>query len=239
MNRFIMILILDWPLLFVSGQDNLCNCKADQKSIFESVLTGESFQMKKTSGNQLFRDSSFNGDIILTSGDTVRNKKIGYNGYEDELIWTMPVSLRMIKVDKETVDKFILDKDEEPVAFKHLRGTTSDERKIDLFARVLLEDSISLYATNNIRFDEKIENNDGSVITLIDRIEPVSPVYYLGLRNNKYLEVKHLRKKYLYVTLPEYKDAIRNILTRMHQPLRNERDLIRIVQLFNVYKIIK
>jgi hypothetical protein len=196
--------------------------------------------MKKTSGNQLFRDSSFNGDIILSSGDTVRNKQIGYNGYEDELIWTMPISLRMIKVDKETVNEFILyNKDDEPVAFKHLHGTTAGDRKIDFFARVLLEESISLFATHNIRFNEKIEHNDGSVITLIDRIEPVPPVYYIGLNNNKYLEVKHLRKKFLYAALPDYKDAIRTILIKHHQPLRNERDLIRIVQLFNVYKIIK
>jgi hypothetical protein len=196
--------------------------------------------MKKTSGNQLFRDGSFNGDIILTSGDTVRNKQISYNAYEDELIWTMPVSLRMIKVDKETINKFIFyNKDDEPVAFSHLRGTTAGDRKVDFFARVMLEDSISLYATYNIRFDEKIEHNDGSVITLIDRIEPVPPVYYLGLNNNKYIEVKHLRKKYLYATMPEYKDAIRNILIKQHQPLRNERDMIRIVQLFNAYKIIR
>lgn len=232
---------MEWPLLFASGQFDLCNCKVDQRSLFESVLTGQSFQLKKTSGNQLFRDGSFNGDIILTSGDTVRDKQIGYNGYEDELIWTMPGSFRFIKVDKETVDKFILyNKDDEmPVAFKHLLGTTSGDRKIDFFAQSLLEDSLSLYATHNIRFDEKIEHNDGSVITLIDRIEPVPPVYYLGLRNNKYIEVKHLRKKYLYITLPDYKDAIRTILIKHHQPLRNERDLIRIVQLFNVYKIIK
>jgi len=197
--------------------------------------------MKKTSGNQFFHDGSFKGDIILTSGDTVRNKQIGYNGYEDELIWTMPGSLRMIEVDKETVARFILHTadDEIPVAFKHLHGTTSADRKVDFFARILLEDSISLYATHNIQFDEKIEHNDGSAVTLIDRIEPIPSVYYLGLNNNNYLEIKHLRKKYLYITLPDYKDAIRTILIKHHQPLRNERDLIRIVQLFNVYKIIK
>jgi hypothetical protein len=197
--------------------------------------------MKNTSGNQLFMDGSFNGDIILTSGDTIREKQIGYNGYEDELIWTMPNSLRMIKVDKETVNKFILyNKGSQiHVAFKHLRGTNAGNRKIDFFAQVLLEDSISLYATHNIQFDEKIEHNDGGVITLIDRIEPLPPVYYLALSNNKYLEVRHLRKKYLYLALPDQKDAIISVLIKHHQPLRNERDLIRIVQLFNVYKMVK
>jgi hypothetical protein len=233
--------MLEWPMLFVSGQDDLCNCKVDQRSLFESVLTGQSFQMKKTSGNQFFNDGSFNGDVILTSGDTVRNKQIGYNGYEDKLIWTMPRSLQMIEVDKETVAEFVFHNtnDKIPVAFKHLRGTTARDRRIDFFARVLLEDSISLYATHNIRFDEKIESKDGTAVTLIDMIEPIPPIYYLGLNNNKYLEVKHLRKKYLYIALPDYKDAIRTILIKHHQRLRNERDLIRVVQLFNVYKIIK
>lgn len=238
MNRILIMLILLGPLLFVSGQGDQCNCRVDQHQIFEAVLTGQAFQMKKTSGNQLFRDGSFRGDIILVTGDTVRDKQIGYNSYEDELIWTMPVTSRMIKVDKEQVEKFILNNtdDEDPVAFGHLQGTTAGDRKIDLFAQVLLEDSISLYATHTIQFVEKIEHNDGSVITLVDKIEPISPVYYIRLPD-KYLEVKHLRKKYLYIALPDYKDAIKALLIRQHQPLRKERDLIRIVQLFNKYRI--
>jgi hypothetical protein len=211
----------------------------DQHSLFEAVLTGQAFQMKKTSGNQLFRDGSFSGDIILITGDTVRDKQIGYNSYEDELIWTMPVTSRMIKVDKEQVEKFILNNtdNEISVAFRHLQGTTTGDRKIDLFAQILLEDSISLYATHTIKFVEKIEHNDGSVITLVDKIEPISPVYYIGLPGNNYVEVKHLRKKYIYTALPDYKDAIKSLLIRHHQTLRKERDLIRIVQLFNKYRI--
>lgn len=239
MNRILIMLILLGPLIFVSGQSDQCNCRMDQNSLFEAKLTGQAFQMKKTSGNQLFKDGSFSGDIILITGDTVRDKQIGYNSYEDELIWTMPVTSRMIKVDKEQVEKFILNNtdDEIPVSFRHLQGTTAGERQIDLFARVLLEDSISLYVTHTIQFVEKIEHNDGSVITLVDKIEPISPVYYMGLPRNKYIEVKHLRKKYIYVALPEYKDTIKALLIRHHQTLRKERDLIRIVQLFNKYRI--
>lgn len=252
MKRYIIILLLQLPVLLLSGQADLCNTTINQRSLFEAVLTGQSFQMKRTIGSQLFRDDSFRGDIILTSGDTVRNKLIAYNAYQDEIIWTMPGKMSAIKVDREQVEKFILHDiydvekfilhntyDEVPVVFRHLHGTIEGNRQIDFYAQILLEDTLSLYATRNINSAGKIEQEAGGINTFIDKIEPIPPVYYFGLPDNKYLEIKYLRKKSIYNALPYYKEAIRALLIGHHQTLRNENDLIRIVQLFNEYKIIK
>jgi hypothetical protein len=241
MKRYLIILIMQCLSLLLIGQDNIYYKTFDQRSLFEAVLTGCPFQMKKTNGNQFFPEGSFTGDIILTSGDTVSNKLISYNGYEDELIWTISDNMRKIKVDREQVDKFVFHNidNKGPVIFRHLHGKLAGNRQIDFFAQELLEDTFSLYVTHVIGFDEKIEQKAGDNNTLVDRIEPIPPVYYIGLPENNFQKIKFLRKKSLYNSFPEYKEAIRTLLIQHHQPLRNERDLIRIVQLFNVYKIIK
>jgi hypothetical protein len=241
MKRFIIILLLHLPMMLLSGQDSLCNCTVDQRSLFETVLTGRHFQMKRTSGNQLFRDGSFRGDIILASGDTVSDKLISYNGYEDELIWTMSGNMNMIKVDKEQVDKFVIHTDDgnPPVTFKHLQGTIAGNRQINLYAQILFEDTISLYATHNFYLVEKVERETGGKINYIDRIEPSPTICYIRLKDNKYLVLRYFRKNSLYNIFPDYKEEIRALMNRHHQPLRNENDLVAIVRLLNENSIIK
>ena len=240
MKKFIIILLLQWPISLASGQRDPCIKIVDQRSLFEVALTGQSYQMERTIGSQLFMDGSFKGDIILASGDTVRNKLIGYNGFLDELIWTMPDNMSLIRVDKEHVDKFILYNinDQQNVVFRLLHRTTTGNKQIDFFAQILLEDTLSLYATRNSEVVDKIEKKTGNIITFIDRIEPVPPVYYIGLPDNKFLII-NLRKKSLYNTLPDSKEAIKTLLIQHHQPLRNENDLIRVVKLLNENGIIK
>ena len=239
MNKIIITLLMQLQTLILFGQNDFCNCRMDQRSLFETLLTGQKFQMKKTYGSQQFPDGTFMGDIILTSGDTVRNKQISYNGYEDELIWTLPVTMSMIKVDKKRVNKFMIYvySNEEPMGFRHLSGITSGKKQVDFFAEILLEDSLSLYARHIIQFVEKIEQDNEKIITLIDKIELLSPVFYIRLPDNTYLEIKHLRKRSLYSALPDYKESIRSLLNQHHQGLRKERDLIHIIQLINKFGI--
>lgn len=240
MNRFIMILMFHFPVLVLSGQEDFCNFCVDQRSLFEASLTGQIYQMKATIGSQIFMNGTFPGDIILVSGDTVRNKQISYNGYHDELIWTGSVNNNMIKVDKEQVGKFILHINNfgTTVAFRHLNGTT-ENRKIDFFAQILVEDSLSLFATRNSHRIEKSEQGNEDFTTYIDRIEPIVPVYYIGLPHNKFLSFKQIRKKSLYDTFPAYKEEIKTLLNQHHQALRNESDLIHVMQLLNKYSIIR
>jgi len=239
MKRFIFILLFQWPVFLLSGQDDICNCTVDQRSLFEAALTGQTCQIEKTVGSQLFRDSWFNGDIILISGDTVRDEQIGYNGYHDELIWRMLSNMSLIRVDREQVGRFILHNNQQSIIFKHLQGTISGHRKIDFFAQILVEDTISLFVTRIIQLVDKVEEKSGGNIIYIDRIEPAPPVYYICLPHNKFLVMRYLRKKKLYDTFPDNKEAIRTILIQHHQTLRKENDLLQIVQLLNKYEVIK
>jgi hypothetical protein len=239
MKRFIFVLLLQWPLLLLFSQDEICSRTVDQRSLFEAALTGQPCQIKKTIGSQLFRDSWFTGDIILTSGDTVRDKQIGYNGYQDELIWRM-LNMSLTRVDKKQVDRFILySNNKQPLIFRHLHGTIPGNRQIDFFAQILVEDTISLYVTRNIQLVDKAEQEAGGAIIYIGRIEPAPPVYYIGLPHNEFLVMRYLKKKLLYDTFSKNKEALRTLMIQHHQTLRKENDLLQIVQLLNKYDVIK
>jgi hypothetical protein len=239
MKRFIIIFLFQWPVFLLFGQDGMRNSTVDQRSLFEAALTGQPCQIEKTVGSQFFRDGWFNGDIILTSGDTVRDKQIGYNGYQDELIWRMLSNMSLIRVDKDQVNRFILHNNQQPIIFRHLHGTISGNRQIDFYAQILVEDTISLYVTRNIQLVDKVEEKAGGIIIYNDRIEPAPPVYYISMPHKFFLVLRYLRNKKLYDTFPDNKEAIKTIMIQHHQTLRKENDLIQIVQLLNKYDVIK
>jgi hypothetical protein len=241
MKKNLFILFLQLSATLVSGQAEKCNLIIDQRYLFEAPLTGQFYQMKETNGSQLFMDIPFTGDIILNSGDTVRNKLIAYNGYEDELIWSESGTLSMIKIDRRLVEKFFLynSRTRQPIEFRHLRGITTGDRQIDNFAQVLVDDTLSLYVTHLIHIIEKTEHATDEYVTYIDRIEPKPPLYYFGLPGNNFLSIKNPGIRALYNIFPDYKMEIKALLTKYHVTVRNESDLIRIIKLINENGIIK
>jgi len=239
-KKLFFILLLQLPVSLVSGQDEICNIIVDQRSLFESPLTGQPYKMTGTIGSQLFMDGSFTGIIILYSGDTVRNKLIAYNEYEDVLIWSIGNN-SMIKVDKEQVAEFIfLDtRKGQNITFRHLHGTTTGKSQIDLFAQKLFDDTVSLYVTHLKQIVGKDEHEVGGYVTYMDKIEPKPQLYYLGFPGNYFLSINKPRIRALYNTLPDKKAEIRALLIKHHETVRNERDLIRVIKLLNENKIIK
>jgi hypothetical protein len=93
------------------------------------------------------------GDIWLTDGTMVRNKKIRYNGLLDELFWQEPVSNQTIKLDKGAVLRF---------HFQDLMGDTSvyfSKLKVkqniladslEIFGEEIYRGDLSLYILNTI-----------------------------------------------------------------------------------------
>jgi hypothetical protein len=225
-------------ILQLFGQKNIYNQTVFQHSLFEAPLTGQPYQMEKTIGSQLFPEGWFTGDIILVSGDTVRNKQIAYNGYHDELIWKRS-NMSLIRLDKEQVERFIIHDNNQPLVFRHLRGTTTENRQIDFFAQMLVEDTISLFVARNIQIVDKVEQKAGGIIIYIDRIEPAPPVYYFGFPHDKFVVMRSLRKKTMYDTFPDHKEAIRTLMIQHHLTFRDENDLLQVVLLLNKYNVIK
>jgi hypothetical protein len=172
MKCLYLILLIHLLAVNVFAQQRIL--PVQQKLLFEASLTGESYQLKRTSGSQLFHDDWFTGDIILVSGDTVSNKEIAYNAYADELLWR-PSKTVQIKLDKEQIDRFcIYDKKNNKVFnFCHLQGIRmQDNRNIDLFARVLYEYKLSLFVTYPVLCTKKIEQEAQGKIIHMERLDP-------------------------------------------------------------------
>lgn len=240
MRRFILILLFQWPVLFVAGQDDFCNIAVDQRSLFEAVLTGQPCQMKTTIGNQFFGNDFFYGKVILTSGDTVRCSQIGYNGYQDELIWRLSDGTN-IKVDREQVASFILyGKNNEPaVAFTHLLGKTADEGPVDLFAKMLLDNTLSLFVSDRVHIIDVTQKRSFESDSYVERIKPGAPVYYISMPDHRFQVIKHINKKVFYKAFPDQKEIFKTLFAEHNQALRNEADLISVLRLMIEMKVIK
>jgi hypothetical protein len=239
MKSLYPILLIHLLAVNVFGQHKILPVHPNR--LFEAPLTGESCQLKRTIGSQLFHDDWFTGDVILISGDTVSNKEIGYNAYTDEILWR-PVKTVQIRLDREQIDRFcIYDRKNNGVfSFCHLQGILLPEnRNIDLFARILSENKLSLFVTYPVECIEKIEQQSQGKIIYIEKLEDSKPCYYIGLTDKKYVALNGLRKKSLYRAFPDYEKEIKSLLNQYHLPLRNENDLIRIVELLNQSEIIK
>jgi hypothetical protein len=113
-----------------------------------------------------------------------------------------------------------------------------EKRNIDLFARVLSENRLSLYVTYPVQCIEKIEQESQGKITHIEKLAPSKPCYYIGLQDKEYVALNRLGKKSLYRAFPGFEQEIKVLLSRYHQPLKNENDLVRIVELMNMSEII-
>jgi hypothetical protein len=237
--KFLSPILLFLLALNALGQQKLV--PVSREPSFEAPLTGESYELKKTSGSQLFLGDWFTGDIILVSGDTVINKEIGYNAYTDELLWRHSQTV-LIKLEKEEIERFCLyDKKNNGIFdFCHLLGILLPEnRKIDLFARILSVNRLSLFVTYPVECVEKIEQETQGKIIHIEKLEPSKPRYYIGCEAHKYLILNNLNKRSLYKAFPDYKEEIKSIVSQNHQSLKNEKDMIRIMELLNKSETIK
>jgi hypothetical protein len=110
---------------------------------------------------------------------------------------------------------------------------------IDFFARVLLENKLSLFVTCRVECAEKNEQEAQGKITYIEKLEPAKPCYYFRWTNHEYVALNRLRKKSLYGAFPGFEEEMKALLNQFRLPLKNEDDLVRIVELMNKYEIVK
>jgi hypothetical protein len=240
--RILIFFIIQWPISWLYGQDDCCDPKVDQRLLFEARLSGDQYQLRKTLGTQLFRDSWFRGDIILTSGEAVTGINLAYNGYLDDLLFADPGKGSLIRLDREQILKFVLydPNKNQSFVFKHLQGSIGNgARSLDLFARELKEDSITLHVTQRFMPDEKIDQDVNGIMIKTTKVKEAIPVYLIGLSEHRFLAMNKLNKRSLYNVFPEHQEALKSLLNQHHMSLLNEHDLVKIIQLMENSQILK
>ena len=190
----------------------ICNCPDPYEIYSETPLSGELFEPASTPDIATFFNKDWlPGNIWLTDGRNIRNKKIRYNGLLDELFLFGTESNQAIKLDKEAILQF---------HFLNFQGdTTIYFRKIrvkrdiftdstEIFVQEINRGKLSLLIFHSFYFagKETVRMNKNYYLKEIYKEEPV---YYLSFPDNKLVEFRRFSRKNLYTFLSDKKDQIR------------------------------
>lgn len=176
----------------------------------EPNLTGELFSTERLNADTWFNKEWAPGEILLADGSYSVNNKIRYNSLLDELFWLEPVSGKIVKLDKGSIEQFRIIKplDNTIASFRRLHVDSNFlADTADIFAEVLYTGGITLYLRHNFYFQGTELTGPSNKRRLKD-IYRENPEYYIKLNDNNLVEVHFLRKN-LYLLFPDKKEPIK------------------------------
>ncbi|MCJ7446309.1 MAG: hypothetical protein MUO72_01310 [Bacteroidales bacterium] len=212
-TKFILVLLI---LFGITTQVGFCqidyNCFDTNEIYSEQPLSGELFAAATPPDIvTYFNKNWLSGDIWLTDGRIIRNKKIKYNGLLNELFWLELGLNQAIKLDKEAILQFhfLNFQGDTSVYFRKLkvkRDIFNDS--IEIFGQELFHGYLSLYVLHYFYFDrrEMVRVNKSYILKDIYK---EMPVYYLRFLNSRVVEFKRFNRKNLYTFMPDRKNQIR------------------------------
>lgn len=205
-NLFLLVIVSRVGM----GQMNF-NCFVTNSTDEEPLLSGELFEPAMTPNIvTYFNKEWLSGDIWLTNGRIIRNKKIKYNGLLDELFWLEPESNQTIKLDKEAILRFHF--------FNFQGDTTIRFRKLkvkqdifndssEIFVQEIDQGNLSLLISHSFYFAGKEAVRTKKSYYLKD-VYKEEPVYYLSFHDNRLIKFRRFSRKNLCTSLPDKKDLI-------------------------------
>jgi len=234
---FFSILWVTFSLSLKAQDGKPCFCDNENKDAFEPDLTGEIYYPQAgLLGNEFFNANYSSGDVVLTSGDTIANKALRYNGRIDGLLFLPKNSSHEILLDHRFIKAFSLNiQPDHPAAiFRKIKITKElSADSSDVFGQLLFQDKLSLYAYRRSIHTENVIMNAGDTRVSRERYD-FSTVYYFQLSNHRTIGFKKFRKRELYKLFPENKELMKRLFKEKHQRrFRNEDDLVRIAGILN------
>jgi hypothetical protein len=208
----IILLVITFQHLY--GQKTCC-CDTNDKTDSEPYLSGELFAPAlPVDAMTYFNQEWLLGDILLSSGEIIRNKLIKYNGLLDELFWQEPKANNIIKLDKEAILQFhfLNFKGDTSLYFRKIkvkRNIIADSSEV--FGEVVYDGSLSFFVLHTF-FIERRELINMNGIPIEKDIYAEEPIYIFRFTNNKTFVTKSLNRKNLYAFSPANKDKIKEFL---------------------------
>jgi len=175
-----------------------------------------------------------NGEVYLGNNHTVKTKNLRYNGYFDQLVYLNSGNSQQIKIDKEQVERFCLYNSVNSYCFKKIKirkelSLTPDT--ITVYAQVLFESKISLYAHRNVEITGTVID---SKCNCYKDVYTNKYMYYFKTQNGKTIGFKRFKKKDIIKLFPDKKELILNKFRSTKQRrFRNESDLVNIATALN------
>ena len=207
-------------------------------SVFPTRLTGESyFEKKGYKGEQYFNKQWMPGDIILSTGETVTNEKLKYNGLLDELIWVNGFINQQFKLDKSLISEFRLKN--EQGQYNYFRHITVPKpitnQPVDIFAELAVEGELSLFVQRKI----SVTNVDEIAIDGVHYNQETikaTPVYYLKMLLGNYLLLDKIKLTSFIQLFPTQKKQITQIIKSNNLKFKTEKDLIKLIDILNTHE---
>ncbi len=195
---------------------------------FEPRLSGEIVNLTLQSrGSQYHHPEWLYGDIILYSGETVKNKQLRYNGFRDALVWLHPDTQQHIMLDTDLISGFSLYEQtlDRKMVFDRI---TPGRQSQGMFAERLFLNSIALYAHRNIEQTGEATQISGNALRPIAILE-AKPVYYIRDHEGTYIELNRLNRRSLLAAFPEQRREVRSLLRQHRIGVFNEAELIQAI----------
>ena len=227
------IILLGFTSQAIFCQEYCCSFGTDETNT-EPYLAGELFVPASPPDIvTYFNKNWLSGDIWLTDGSIIRNKKIKYNGLLDELFWLEPESNQTIKLDKEAILQFhfLNFMGDTSVHFRKLkvkRNIVTDSTEI--YGQEIYHGDLSLFVLHTFYLDrrEKVPMNESYFLKDIYKEDPV---YYIKFLNNKVVGFKRFSRKSLYTFVPGKKDQIKKFFKENKSGIiKTNPEIIRLIQ---------
>lgn len=207
---------------------------SQSESIYEPKLTGYTYvENRSYRGEQFLTTDWVNGDLYLSTGEVVHNKKIKYNGLLDELIWLNTEIPGVFCIDKSIISEFHFN-DIDGYKRKFFKININDsvdlERK-DVFVEELVKGKISLYAKRSVIIsDVMMIERDRKLYPL--NFLSAAPIYYIHI-NNTFVRLTKVNKSVFVKLFLSNKNEIKKLLSKNKIDLKTENGLISMIQLMN------
>ena len=200
-------------------------------------LAGEIFQMREeTVGSPFYIDHWLPGEVVLSSGATVGDVLLMYNGFSDQLIYQHPSTYETIIVDKNTVSEFRLFPNgvyEEPLVFRHIEFRHWTSRlPVRIYARMLYSGLFSLFVYQKVEKTGDVAEYSPEGPQIRAKLEP-QPAYFILPPGGQAIPLKRFNRRTFYQLFPDHADQIREAFRRNHLRIRNESELVEAVKIID------
>jgi hypothetical protein len=215
------------------GQES-CNCKIDEGLSSGLSLAGEVVTSALQADSVTYLNKGWlPADIYLTNGEIIRKCYIKYNGLLDELYWLEPVTKKVIKLDKEEINRFhyVIFKSDTAVWFRRIRVRKSVyPDSVNVFAQEIYSGKLSLFVLHSFVMEgHEVSARNGAYYQ--KTIYTEVPVYYFRFLNKKTVGLKKLNPKSIYSLAPDKKDQIRKFFAEKgNSRFKNNSDLARLAK---------
>lgn len=222
----LLAFVLVFLQISVNCQDNNnCSCKENLNIVPENeeLLFGKAFYNRFVGKNVQFFYNWAVGDVYLTDSSIVKNKYLRYNGLIDEVLWMRNSDYQIAVLDRKRISKIVIKGPEDKpfatfvkVNHKNIQFPQND----DMYLQLLAEGQVSLYKKIEI-----VENKSNGELIRRD-------LYFL--QKDSAFHSFQMRRSFFIQSFGDDKKTIRHILRSNFLSVRNESNLIRAIEIYNL-----